>query len=43
MIAEPPSAGATQVIKMFVPEFEVVGAAGVVGAFGSDAPFPDEE
>ena len=30
--AEPPLAGATQVIAMSVPEIVVVGAAGVVGA-----------
>ncbi len=33
--AEPPKAGATQVIATSVPEIAVVGAAGVVGATDS--------
>ncbi len=32
MIAEPPSAGATQSMTILVPEIVVVGAAGAVGA-----------
>jgi hypothetical protein len=41
VIAEPPSTGAAQVIDMLLPEIEVVGAAGALGAVnGRDAPFP---
>jgi hypothetical protein len=40
-IAEPPSAGATQVIATSVPEIAVVGANGVVGTVGSTAPLPE--
>ena len=41
VIAEPPSAGATQFIITSLPEIEVVGAAGVLGAVeGIIAPLP---
>ena len=38
VIAEPPSAGATQLISTLVSETLVVGASGVFGAVGSTAP-----
>ena len=38
VIAEPPSAGAAQVIRTSLPEIEVVGAAGVEGAVAIIAP-----
>ncbi len=42
--AVPPSAGATQVIIALVPEIEVVGAAGVLGAVvGRTAPLPGRD
>ena len=41
MITDPPSAGATQLITTSVPEIAVTGAAGVFGAVGSTAPFPE--
>ena len=41
MIAEPPSAGAVQVINTLLPEIVVVGAAGVEGTVAdSVAPLP---
>ncbi len=40
VIAEPPFAGATQVIVTSVPRIEVVGAVGELGAVGRAAPFP---
>ncbi len=41
VIAVPPSTGATQVMITSVPEIEVVGAAGVLGAVaGRTAPLP---
>ncbi len=40
VIAEPPFAGATQFITTLLPEFELVGAAGVLGAVGRAAPLP---
>ena len=40
VIAEPPSAGATQFIRTLLPEIEVVGAAGIEGAVAIIAPFP---
>ena len=40
VIAEPPSAGATQFIRTLLPEIEVFGADGVEGAVGIAAPFP---
>ena len=40
MIAEPPSAAATQFIITLLPENVVVGADGVVGTVGIIAPFP---
>ena len=44
MIAEPPSAGAAQVIKTLLLETVVVGASGVVGTVaGRTAPFPAKE
>ncbi len=44
MIAEPPSAGATQFIRTLLPEIEVDGAIGVEGILaGIVAPFPGEE
>ena len=44
VIAEPPSEGETQVIKTFVPEFTVFGAAGKLGIIGgSTAPLPVED
>ena len=42
VIAEPPSAGATQVIVISVPVIAVFGAAGTPGpAVGITAPLPD--
>ena len=45
LIAEPPSAGAAQVIETLLPETMVVGAAGVEGTVfaRSIAPVPTEE
>ena len=40
VIAEPPSAGATQFIRTLLPETVVVGAAGELGAVGRAAPLP---
>jgi hypothetical protein len=41
VIAEPPFAGATQLIKTLVPEFTIVGAYGVRGtSAGIIAPLP---
>ena len=40
VIAEPPSAGAVQLITTLLPEIAVVGAAGVLGTVGRTAPFP---
>ena len=40
VIAEPPSAGAVQVIETLLPETVVVGAVGVLGAVGRTAPLP---
>lgn len=40
MISDPPSAGATQVIKTLLSEIVVVGAIGVVGTVGIIAPLP---
>ena len=41
VIAEPPSAGATQFIRTLLPEIEVFGADGVeVAVAGIIAPFP---
>ena len=40
MIADPPSAGAAQLITTLLPEITVVGAVGVLGAVGRFAPLP---
>ena len=42
VITDPPSAGATQLIKTLLPEIAVVGAAGILGAVAVDitAPLP---
>ncbi len=40
VIAEPPSAGATQFIRALLPEIVVVGAAGELGDVGRAAPLP---
>jgi hypothetical protein len=40
MISDPPSAGATQVIKTLLSEIVVIGAIGVVGNVGRIAPLP---
>jgi hypothetical protein len=42
VIAEPPFAGATQLIKTLVPEFTIVGVNGTEGTVaGIIAPFPE--
>ena len=43
MIADPPSAGAAQVIETLLPETVVVGAAGELGSVGRAAPLPYED
>jgi hypothetical protein len=43
VITDPPSAGATQLIKTLVPEVVVVGYTGIWGIVGSTAPFPAKE
>lgn len=40
MISDPPSAGATQVIKTLFSEFVITGAIGIVGTVGRIAPLP---
>ena len=40
VIADPPSAGAAQLITTLLPEIVVVGAAGVLGAVARTAPLP---
>ena len=40
VIADPPSAGAAQLITTELPETVVVGAVGVLGAVGRTAPLP---
>ncbi len=41
MIADPPSAGATQLTTTLVPEIVVIGFTGVWGFVGRTAPFPE--
>ena len=41
VIAEPPFAGATQLITTLVPEIVVVGATGAKGIVGIIAPLPE--
>jgi hypothetical protein len=40
VINDPPSAGATQLIKTLLPEIAVIGATGILGAVGITAPLP---